>query len=262
MSVPSSADREAHHVAIDGHLRALKMPGALRTYRQLAEEAESQGLTYLAFLEELLDHEAQNRQANQIAQRLRDARFPSAKSLDTFDFTAVPNLSRQAVMNLRRGDFVRERENVLFLGPSGLGKTHLGMALGQALIHYGLRTRFTTAARLMDDLLGAQRRGELAKVLRFWERYDLVMLDEIGYVPLTPEGARLLFQFFAESYERRSLLVTSNLNFSRWVDVFGDSTMTAALLDRLTHRAHIFTLEGESYRLRQARSRIRADEEV
>jgi DNA replication protein DnaC len=242
-----------HAAVIEGYLRAFKMPGALRVYLPLAEEAKTQGHSYLAYLADLLTREAENRRANQMAQRLRQAKLPTAKTLDTFDFAAVRSLNRPRILNLSQGDFLRAHENVILLGPSGLGKTHLGAGICQALIYQGFRTRFTTAARLMEELAAAQRRGELQKTLRSWARYDLVMVDEIGYVPFTPDGARVMFQFFAEAYERQSLLVTSNLTFARWVDVFGDPTMTAALLDRLTHRAHIFTLDGESYRLRQAK---------
>ena len=246
-----------HEMAVDAYLRDLKMPGALREYRELARQAAAGGTRHVVFLGEVLTCEMESRRRNQIAQRLRDARFPYPKNLEDFDFTAAPSVPKAKILDLARGDFVREHENLVLIGPSGLGKTHLGLGISRQVIQQGYRARFTTALALMNELLSAQSRFELPKCLRLWSRFDLIMVDEIGYVPLSTDGARLLFQFFAEMYERRSLLLTTNLEFSRWPDVFGDPVMTSALLDRLTHRAHLIPLSGESYRFRQARDRAR-----
>ncbi len=248
-------DDAVHEMAVDAYLRDLKMPGAKREYRELARRAIDGGTGPVVFLEEILACEMESRRHNQIAQRLRDARFPYPKNLEDFDFTLAPSAPKARILDLARGDFVRDRENLVFIGASGLGKTHLGLGIGRQVIQQGYRARFTTVATLMNELLLAQSRFELPKCLRQWSRFDLIMVDEIGYVPLSTDGARLLFQFFAEMYERRSLLLTTNLEFSRWPDVFGDPVLTSALLDRLTHRAHLIPLAGESFRFRQAKER-------
>ncbi len=248
-----------HEVAIDAYLRSLKMPGALREYRDLARQAAASDADPIAYLEDVLAHEMDSRRRNQIAQRLRDAHFPYPKDLEGFDFTATPSVPKARILDLARGGFVREHENLLLIGPSGLGKTHLGLGICRQVIQQGYRARFITVSTLMNELLQAQSRFDLPKCLRLWSRYDLIMIDEIGFVPLTADGARLLFQFFAEMYERRSLLLTTNLEFSRWPDVFGDPIMTSALLDRLTHRAHLIPLTGESFRFREARERAQRE---
>jgi DNA replication protein DnaC len=259
---PAALADQVHEVAIDGYLRALRMPGALREYRALVREARETGTDLLAFLESLLVREMENRRANQIAQRLRDARFPYPKDLESFDFAVNPAVAKAKILDLARAAFVAEHENVVLLGASGTGKTHLGLGLAKAAIFQGYRARFTTAAALMNELLAAQAHFELAKALRLWDRYDVVVVDEIGYSTFSVDGARLLFQFFAERYERRSLVLTTNLEFSQWTEVFGDATMTSALLDRITHRAHIIPTGKDSYRLQEARARRQAEQGV
>lgn len=252
---PATLEDAVHETAIDAHLRALKMPGALRHYRELVRAARQEGQDVLAFLDAVLEIESENRRQNQIAQRLREAHFPYPRDLDSFDFTVAPNVNRTQILSLASGRFVAEREGVIFLGASGTGKTHLSLAIGRQVILAGYRCRYTTAMALVDELLAAQDGHSLVRLLRAWARYDLVVVDEIGYLPFTPDGARLMFQFFSELAERRSVIVTTNLEFSRWGEVFGDAGMTAALLDRLTYRAHIISTEGESYRFRKAQER-------
>ncbi len=252
---PQELSDTIRETAIDGYLRALKMPGAVRHYRDLARQARADDQDVLSYLEAVLETELESRRQNQIVQRLRDARFPYPRDLDGFDFTAAPQVSRKFIVELASGRFVRERESVILMGPSGTGKSHLAVAIGREVIVAGYRARYTTAMALANELLAAQDTHGLTRLLRSWARYDLVVIDEIGYLPFSVDSARLMFQFFAELSERRSALLTTNLAFSRWGEVFGDAGMTAALLDRLTYRAHIVSTEGESYRFRQAQAR-------
>lgn len=200
----------------------------------------------------LTELEVAARGANAVQARIRLADFPVAKELDTFDFTAVPSLSKPKVLELLRGEWIGQRANACFLGSPGTGKTHLAIALGLAACRLGKRVRFYTAAALVTRLEEAQKQYQLDRVLGQLDRADLLICDELGYLSFSRAGAELLFQVFADRYERRSLLVTSNLAFSEWGQVFQGERMTAALLDRLTHRCHIFEMNGESYRFRES----------
>jgi DNA replication protein DnaC len=175
-----------------------------------------------------------------------------AKDFDTFDFTAVPHLSKPKVLELARGEWIEQRSNVCLLGTPGTGKTHVATALGLAACRQGKRVRFFTAAALVTQLEEAQKRYQLDRLLLQLDRADLLICDELGYLSFTRTGAELLFQVFADRYERRSLLVTSNLAFSEWGQIFQGERMTAALLDRLTHRCAIFEMNGESFRFRES----------
>lgn len=252
---PQAIKDTIRETAIDGQLRLLRMPGAMRHYRDLTRQARAQGQDLLVYLESVLAIELESRRHNQIAQRLRDARFPYPRDIDSFDFAQAPSINRTKILELCTGRFVGEREGAILIGPSGTGKTHLCLAIGRAVIHEGYRCRFTTAGLLTNELLAARDEHSLVRYLRAWSRYDLVLVDEIGYVPFSQDGARLLFQFFSDMSERRSILITTNLEFSKWGDVFGDTGMTAALLDRLTYRAHIVATEGQSYRFKMAKQR-------
>jgi len=184
--------------------------------------------------------------------RVRQAGFPVHKDFDTFDFTAVPTLSKPKLLELARGEWITQRFNACFLGSPGTGKTHCAVALGLAACRQGKRVRFYTAAALVTRLEEAQKQYQLDRVLNQLDRTDLLICDELGYLSFSRAGAELLFQVFADRYERRSLLVTSNLAFSEWTQVFQGERMTAALLDRLTHRCHIFEMNGESFRFRES----------
>lgn len=244
-----------HHQGVEAALRLLRMPGAVHAYASCLREAEAQHQGYAAFLEALLLQEIDSRRQHQVAHHRRDAHFPLHKTLDAFDFSLRPSVNRLTVLQLATGDWVRARENCLILGNSGTGKSHLSLALGLAAVDSGLRVRFTTALTLSEDLLSAQADHHLLARLKWWHRYALVIVDELGYLPLTRDAAQMLFQFFADRYEQGSVLLTSNLEFGRWSEVFGDPTMTTALLDRLTHHAHLLSLTGESYRFREAHAR-------
>lgn len=183
---------------------------------------------------------------------MHEAHFPVVKTLDTFDFAAQPSVDKNKLLSLARAEFVKQRENVVFVGGPGTGKTHLATALGVAAIQVGVRVRFVTVAALANELEAAQAEHRLNRTLASWRRVECTILDELGFVPLSRDTAQLLFQFCADRYERGSLIITTNLDFARWTEVFGDAQMTAALLDRVTHRCHIIEHTGESYRFRES----------
>lgn len=234
------------------HLKQLKMPTVAKHYEALARDAQEQGLSYEAYLLALVEQEVQTREDNQRAQRLKQATFPTRKTLETFEFHRMPSLNQPRILSLAQGEFVQKRENVLLIGNSGTGKSHIATALGVEMVQRGYKVKFTTACTLVEELLMAKDEHRLLTLEKQWLRYDVVICDELGYVPFTKMGGELLFQFFSARHERRSTMVTSNLDFGEWVTVFGDEKLTAALLDRMTHRAHIVLMNGDSYRFRQS----------
>ena len=230
----------------------MKLPTILAEWEKLAREAGDRDEPYDTYLLRLTELEVAARSANAVAARIRAAGFPVAKDFDTFDFTATPTLPKQKVLELARGDWIEHRWNCCLIGGSGTGKTHLATAWGLALCRLGRRVRFTTAAGLVTLLEEAQQQHRLDRVLSQLDRLDLLIVDELGYLSFNRSGAELLFQVFADRYERRSLLITSNLPFGEWGTVFQGERMTAALLDRLTHQCEILELTGESYRFRES----------
>jgi DNA replication protein DnaC len=243
---------DANALLLRANLKQLKLPTMLAEWEKLAREAAGRDETYDAYLLRLTELEVAARAANAVAARIRAAGFPVVKDLDTFDFTALPGLPKQKVLELARGEWVEQRWNCCLIGGSGTGKTHLATAWGLALCRLGKRVRFTTAASLVTALEEAQQQHRLDRVLAQLDRLDLLIVDELGYLSFSRAGAELLFQVFADRYERRSLLITSNLPFGEWGSVFQGERMTAALLDRLTHRCHILEMNGESYRFRES----------
>lgn len=249
----------ATEAIIDLYCKELRLPGLARSHREIARQTTDQGRSALDFLAACLEQELSSRRESRLKTRLRQARFPAHKTLDTFDFTLTPDLSKEQVLQLAQGEFIKKRENVILLGHSGTGKTHLAIALGAAAITVGYRVRFTSVVSLAQELLQAGQEYRLPRYLKAWQKIDLVILDELGYIGLGP-GGPMLFQFCAERYEKGSLLITTNLEFSRWGEVFGDATMTAALLDRLTHHSSILLFNGESYRFRESQRRKTEDQ--
>jgi DNA replication protein DnaC len=237
---------------IKANLKQLRLPAMHAEFEKLARDAASSNESYEQFLLRLTELEVTARSANVIKARIKAADFPVLKDFDTFDFTAVPALSKPKVLELARGEWLSERCNCCLIGNSGTGKTHLATALGLAACRQGRRVRFFTAAALVNHLEQAQKEYRLDRFLKQLDRTDLLICDELGYLSFSRSGAELLFQVFADRYERRSLLLTSNLPFSEWGQVFQGERMTAALLDRLTHRCHIFEMNGESYRFRES----------
>jgi DNA replication protein DnaC len=224
----------------------------LSEWEKLAREATNTNESYEGYLLRLTEAEVTARSANALAARIRAAAFPVVKDLDTFDFSALPSVPKQKVLELSRGAWVEEHSNCCLIGNAGTGKTHLATALGLAICRLGRRVRFVTAAGLVTQLEEAQQQHRLERALSQLDRVDLLVIDELGYLSFSRAGAELLFQVFADRYERRSVLVTSNLAFSEWGGVFQGDRMTAALLDRLTHRCEIFEMNGESYRFRES----------
>lgn len=247
-------DIQAAEALVEVYCRELKLPGMRQGFRAIAREATDQGKLPASFLAACLAHELESRRERRLATHLQQARFPVVKTLDTLDFSVLPDLPKLKVLSLAEGHFVKAHENVICLGNSGTGKTHTAIALGLSAIQAGHRVRFITAMQLTQELLLAQQEMRLPRYLKTWNKVDLVIIDELGYIGLGP-GGPLLFQFCSDRYERGSLLITTNLDFSRWTEVFGDATLTAALLDRLTHHAHILLFNGESHRFRESQQR-------
>lgn len=244
---------------VEVYLKRLKLPTMRRLYKELAREAADHNKTFEDYLLTLLEQEVIQREDNQLRVRLKAAGFPLPKTLDSFDFSALPSLNKQKVLELSRAEFVKARENVLCIGNSGTGKTHLATSLGMAACRKGYRVRFWRVGQLAQELLEAQHEHRLTRMEKQWLRLDLVILDELGYVSLSRPGSELLFQFLAARYERGSLVITTNLEFQEWPQVFGDEKMTAALVDRITHRAHILEMNGESYRFRESLRRLQGE---
>jgi DNA replication protein DnaC len=224
----------------------------LSEYAQLSREAADADENYEQYLLRLTELEVATRTANALAARIKTAGFPVMKDLETYDFSAMPSLSKQKILELARGQWIQENTNACFIGNAGTGKTHLSVALGQAACRVGKRVRFFTAATLVNQLEEAQKQYRLERLMAALEKLDLLIVDELGYLSFSRAGAELLFQVFAERYERGSILITSNLPFSEWGQIFQGERMTAALLDRFTHRCHIFEMNGESYRFRES----------
>lgn len=205
----------------------------------------------------LAEQELIDRDRRMVDRRIKAARFPAVKTLESFDFTALPSLNKALVMELARSEYVERRENVIAVGNSGTGKSHIGLGLGLAACQKGLSVGFVNAAAMVHELIEARDEKRLLRLQRQLASYKLLIIDELGYVPLSRTGAELLFEVFSQRYERGSTIVTSNLPFDEWTSVFGSDRLTGALLDRLTHHVHILEMNGESYRLAHSKRRAR-----
>ena len=244
-------------VLLTHHLKALKLPTFLREHDRLARQCAAEGTDHLRYLLRLAELELIEREGRMVERRIRAAHFPTVKSLDSFDFLTLPSLNKALVLELARGDYIERRENVIALGNSGTGKTHIALGLGLAACQKGLAVGFTTAAALVHELLEARDEKRLLRLQKQLASYRLLIIDELGFVPLSKSGAELLFEVFSQRYERGSTLVTSNLPFDEWTEVLGSERLTGALLDRLTHHVHILEMNGDSYRLKQSKQRQR-----
>ena len=244
---------ERSTVLLEHHLKELKLPTFLREYGKVAGQCAAEGVDHPGYLLRLSELELIDRHHRMVDRRIKAARFPATKSLDTFDFLAMPSVNKHLAMQLARCEYVDRRENVIAIGNSGTGKTHVALGLGLAACQRGLSVGFTTAASLVHELVEARDERRLLNLQKKLARLKLLIIDELGFVPLSKTGAELLFEVFSQRYERGSVLVTTNLPFDEWTEVFGSERLTGALLDRLTHRVHILEMNGESYRLKQSR---------
>ena len=248
---------ETPQVLLAHHLKALKLPTFLREYAKVAAECAKDRADHPKFLLRLAELELLDRERRLVERRIRAAHFPAVKSLDTFDFTAIPSLNKMLVLDLARCDYINAHDNIIALGNSGTGKTHVALALGLAACQRGLSVGFMTAAGLVHQLMEARDERRLLRLQAQLASLKLLIIDELGYVPLSQTGAELLFEVFSQRHERGSTIVTSNLPFEEWTSVFGAERLTGALLDRLTHHVQILEMNGESYRLKQSRARRR-----
>jgi len=248
-------------VLLAHHLKALKLPTFLREYDKVARQCAAEGTDFPRFLLRLAELELIERERRMIERRIKAARFPAVKSLDSFDFAALPSLNKALVMELARSEYVERRENIIAVGNSGTGKSHIALGLGLAACQKGLSVGFTTAAALVHELIEARDEKRLLRLQRQLASHKLLIVDELGYVPLSHTGAELLFEVFSQRYERGATIVTSNLPFDEWTSVFGSERLTGALLDRLTHHVHILEMNGESYRLAQSKRRSRRSQQ-
>lgn len=240
-----------NNMLLSAYLKKLKMPQAAKVYAPMAREAEDNNLSYEDYLLGILEQELNHREQNRIQRGIRQASFPILKTLDSFDFMAIPSLNKPKVLKLAQCEYIRQHENVILVGNSGIGKTHIATALAYEACRKGYKVKFYTAAGLVNELMAAQQDYRLNKLEKQWLTPHLVVIDELGYVPFNKSGAELLFQFCSARHERGSIIITTNLEFMKWTEVFVDEQMTAALLDRLTHKAHILNINGDSYRFKQ-----------
>lgn len=233
------------------HLKTLHLTSFLEQYADLAQDAQHAGWSYEQFLLELVEQEVSRRTLNRQRRLIQQARFPIRKELADFDFTCIPDLNRSQFLHLAdTSAYVPAAEPVIFVGNPGLGKSHLAISLGLAACRQGYKTRFYNTAALVNELSLAQTEQRLPKLFAFALKHQVIILDELGFIPFSPSGAQLLFQFCSALHEQVALIVTTNLAFSDWPQVFGDAKLTAALIDRLTYHAHIFEFRGQSYRFR------------
>jgi DNA replication protein DnaC len=237
---------------LKANLKDLKLSAMARELETTLRQALDSGIGYDDLLLDLTRLEIESRAANRLKRRIREARFPLLKPLETFDLSAVPELDIRLLRELISCEYIRDRRNVIFLGGSGTGKTHMATGLGLEACKNNYRTRFVTCYGLVNELIEAREERDLQRLLKRYSRYDLLILDELGYIPFSKEGAELLFQILADRYEKGSVMITTNLGFADWTQVFGDQAMTAALLDRITHKARIVNCNWQSYRFKQS----------
>lgn len=250
-------EKDKSTVLLEHYLKKLKLPTMLREYPQMAAICQKDRSDYATFLLRLTERELLDRDKRAAERRIKDANFPVIKTIDTYDFTAQPSINKQLVRELLRGEYIDKRENVLLIGNPGTGKTHLACALAFSACARGSKVRFHTATDLVTQLVECREERRLQRLHKQLQRIHLLLIDEMGYVPFSKTAAELLFEIISRAYEHHSVMLTTNLAFEQWTEVFGSERLTGALLDRLTHRCHIIEANGESYRLRQAKKKAK-----
>ena len=243
------------HLLLETYLKRLRLPTIARNYAKVAKEAADANMPHERYLLALAEQEVIQREQNAFALRMKQAGFPAPKSLESFDFSSSPGIEKQRMLQLAECHWIEKAEVVILVGNPGVGKSHCATALGMEACRRGKRVRFFTAEDLAIAIVEAKAQMVYGKLQKQLDRADVVVVDELGYVSLSRESAQALFHFFSERHERRSVIITTNLEFGKWTEVFGEERMTAALLDRLTHKAHIFLATGESYRFRESQKR-------
>ena len=246
---------EVPEILLSHYLKTLKLPTFQREYQKLARLCATEGVDHVGYLFRLSEREMIERDRRKVERRIKAARFLVVKSLDSFDFAAIPKLNKMQVLELARCEWIERRENVIALGPSGTGKTHVALGLGLAACQKGMSVGFTTAAALVSEMMEARDERRLLRFQKQMAAYQLLIIDELGFVPLSKTGAELLFELISQRYERGATLITSNLPFDEWTETLGSERLTGALLDRITHHVNILEMNGDSYRLAQSRIR-------
>jgi len=237
-------------VRLESQMRALKLKGMLSYYREFSERAAQGKLQYEEYLSLLLDEELRGKTERSVKTKIHKARFPFIKTLEAFDFSFQPSLGEKEILKLNSLDFIEKKENLIFLGPPGVGKTHLAVAFGIKACSAKYRVLFITAQKLIEDLMLSVKDGTITPKLLAYSRLNLLIIDELGYMPITKEQANLLFQLVSVRYEKGSIILTSNYNFEDWGQIFQDNVVAAAIIDRIVHHARIFFINGSSYRLK------------
>ncbi len=241
---------------LSSYLKTLRLPTFLREYPAVARQSNEKDASYELFLQQLAELEVQHRQAQGILRRIKQAAFPVVKELSDFNFSTVPKLNKKRVLDLARCQFIEQRANVVLNGAPGVGKTHLAIAIGREACRRGHKVRFFTASGLVNTYIEARQERQVLRLEKHIGRNDLIVIDELGYIPLDRSGAEHLFGFFSQCYEQTSLIVTTNLPFADWPQIFAeDERLAGALLDRLTHHVHILDITGDSYRLKDSLKR-------
>jgi DNA replication protein DnaC len=242
---------------LNHYLKQLRLPTMLREYQTTAQTCAKDNKDHISYLLQLVERETFEREQRAAERRIKSAKFPIIKTLDTFDFKAQPGINKVLVRDLMRGEYLEQHENILFLGNPGTGKTHLATALGHAACAQGKRVQFMTVTSLITQLLEAREDRKLDRLLGRLGKLHLLILDEFGYVPFSKAGAELLFEVVSRAYERQSVIMTTNLPFEQWTEILVNERLTGALLDRITHRVHIIEANGESFRLKDAKKRTK-----
>ncbi|MBL8235826.1 MAG: IS21-like element helper ATPase IstB [Bryobacterales bacterium] len=246
-----SADAVLDQASVKQHCKALRLPAAGANFVSLAEQAVKENQSHIRYLEVLLAMECEERDRHAIENRIREAEFPRIRTIEGFDFAQAPQIPAAKIRNLAEGGYIGRSEPVIFVGDCGTGKSHLATGLCIAACRQKRRVRFITAAALVNELVDAKQNGQVKRMMARWMKYDLIALDEVGYVPLADIGAEFLFQVISDRAERAALILTTNLPFSEWTTVFPNPRLCKALLDRITDRAHIFETGIESFRFRR-----------